>query len=75
MVFAKSEMRVERYDDCVDLDAGLVSPADSGGVEVEYRTAIAEFTRLSPVERFDQLVRTARFIESGRCAVRRALHG
>jgi hypothetical protein len=39
------------------------------------RPVLDGFMPLTPVERFDQLVRTVRFIEAGRRAVRRQVRG
>jgi hypothetical protein len=52
-----------------DLDASaLQEPVE---LTAEERASVEAFARLTPVQRFDQVVRTARFISAGRNGIRR----
>jgi hypothetical protein len=44
---------------------------EPGELSTEERASIDAFARLTPLQRFDQVVRTARFIAAGRNEIRR----
>lgn len=50
----------------MDIERVAVEAPEDGSVPPEERAAIAQLAGLTPVERFDQLVRTVRFIVAAR---------